>query len=323
MGEDAGGKVSIIIPTFNRKNELRNCLESVYRQGYRNFEILIIDNGSTDGTREMILGEYPEVRLFYYGKNLYACRARNLGIAKCVGSYVWFLDSDVVIANEKCLSSMINLIKSDETIGGIGGTVYVFDDKPSRIGLPRDNRFTLMDDWDQESFELIECDFLPSSNLLMKRDVLLKIGGFTEIYGYLLEDNDLGLKIAKFGLKNIADRRTVALHPFKSGSVNLRKSYNFYRNIFLYVLLNFRPAKWPGVAVDRLHSGYRVRRSDPETHSVIQDHRFAQSLIAFSGMLLGLVSIVFLTIPILKIILSRKDYITKYNRVKIPLNRLV
>jgi glycosyltransferase involved in cell wall biosynthesis len=88
MRRDTIEKVSIIIPTFNGKDELRKCLESIHTQDYQNFEILIIDNGSTDGTREMILSQYPDVRLFSNRRNLYACKIRNFGVAQCVGSYI-------------------------------------------------------------------------------------------------------------------------------------------------------------------------------------------------------------------------------------------
>lgn len=57
-------KTSVIIPTFNRKSELRECLNSIYKQDYAIFEVLIFDNGSTDGTKEMIRNKYPNVRLF-------------------------------------------------------------------------------------------------------------------------------------------------------------------------------------------------------------------------------------------------------------------
>jgi len=312
--ENAAEKVSIIIPAVNRKNELRKCLESIYRQDYQNFEILIIDNGSTDGTREMILKEYPGVRLFPNRKNLYACKTRNLGVARCVGSHVWFLDSDVVVAKDDCLSTMMRLIKSDETIGGIGGTVYVFEDRSTRFGLSQDNHFKMVVDWDREMFQTVECDFLASSNLLMRRDLLLKVGGFTEIYGYLLEDNDLGFKIKKCGLRNIADRRTIALHPFKSGPVKLRRSYNFYRNVFLCVLLNFHYTKWPRVVLDRFHSGHRVSESNKETGPMIENRSLAQNLIVLSGVLLGFVNVILSAIPIMGIIFGGKDYITKYHR---------
>jgi GT2 family glycosyltransferase len=310
--KDTTEKVSIVIPAFNRRNELRKCLESIYEQDYQNFEIVIIDNGSTDGTREMMLRQFPGVRLISNGRNLYACKTRNFGVARCVGSYVWFLDSDVVIGKDDCLSTMMKLIKSDETIGGIGGTVYVFDDQSTRMALPQHLHFHLFEDWDREDFQLVECDFLPSSNLLMRKDLLLKVGGFTEIYDYLLEDNDLGFKITNVGLKNVTDRRTIALHPIKSDSIQFRKSYNFYRNVFLCVLLNFHWTQWPSVLADRFSAGHRASTRNKETVPIVKNRNFAQGLIVFSGMLLGLVSLISLTVPIMKIMWGSKDYISKY-----------
>ncbi len=317
MRENTTEKVSIVIPAFNRRYELEKCLESIYRQDYRNFEILIIDNGSSDGTKEMVWRKFPGVRLISNRRNLYACKTRNSGVARSVGSYVWFLDSDVVIGKDDCLSTMVRLIKSDETIGGIGGTVYVFDDKSTRIALPQHNHFDMFDNWDREDFQLVECDFLPSSNLLMKKDFLLKIGGFTEIYDYLLEDNDLGFKITKFGLKNVTDRRTIAFHPIKSDSIEFRKSYNFYRNVFLCVLLNFPCTKWPRVLADRFSSSHRASTRNNETIPIVRNRNFAQSLIAFSGMFTGLVSLIFLALPIMKIMWGSKDYISKYKSVEV------
>jgi GT2 family glycosyltransferase len=207
---------------------------------------------------------------------------------------------------------MMELIRSDETIGGIGGTVYTFKDKSTRIALPQLNHFNMVEDWDRERFQLVECDFLPSSNLLMKKDVLLKVGGFTEIYDYLLEDNDFGSKVMKFGLRNVADRRTVAFHPFKSGPVSMKRSYNFYRNVFLYVLLNFHFTRWPRIAADRVHSGHRVSRSDKETAPAVKNQGLTQKLNVFVGMFFGLADVIFLSIPVMGLLLGNGNYITKY-----------
>jgi GT2 family glycosyltransferase len=223
------------------------------------------------------------------------------------------LDSDAVAVKDGCLSTMMKLIKYDETIVGIGGTVYVFGDQSTRIVLPQHNRFNMFNDWDQEHFQLVECDFLPSSNLLIKKSLLLNVGGFTEIYDYLLEDKDLGLKIVKFGLKNVADRRTVVFHPFKSNQLNLRKSYNFHRNVFLYVSLNLNCL--PRIVADRLHSRHRVPGGNKGAVSFVGSRRFAETLVAVSEMLLGAVGLILLTFPLMKIMLDNKDYISKYNSV--------
>jgi GT2 family glycosyltransferase len=314
MEKNAFEKVSVVIPTLNRKEELRKCLNSVFRQDYPHLEVVVVDNGSTDGTQEMIGSEFPDVRSFRFERNLYACKARNFGVAKSSGAYVWFLDSDAVIQREDCLSTMLSLIRSDDTIGSIGGTAYCFEDGSTKIVLPQRNRFDMFSDWDQESFQLVGCDFLPSSNLLMKREVLLKIGGFVEIYGYLLEDNDLGIRILKRGLKNITDRRTVAFHPYRPPLNTFKKAYRFYKNSFLYIFLNYQWKNWASIIADQLRrNGNRSKNGSGRTNE-LQPQRLAEKLKICLGFLSGLiVAFLFLFIPVCLWMKYRNiNYVARY-----------
>ncbi|MBU4446664.1 glycosyltransferase, partial [bacterium] len=71
--------VSIIIPTYNRKNEVLDCLASLYKLNYNNFEVIVIDNGSNDSTSEAIKKYFPSVNLIELKENLGAVGARSLG----------------------------------------------------------------------------------------------------------------------------------------------------------------------------------------------------------------------------------------------------
>jgi GT2 family glycosyltransferase len=314
METDTFEKVSIIIPTLNRRDELRKCLESIYRQDYPNFEVLIVDNGSTDGTKEMILGQYPDVRYFCFARNLYACKTRNFGVARSSGSHLWFLDSDSIVHREDCLSRMLELMKSDDNIGSFGGTAYVFEDGTTKMVLPRGNKFDMFSEWDQESFELVHCDFLPSSNLLMKKEVFLQVGGFVEIYRYLLEDNDLGIRILKRGLKNITDRRTVAFHPYKPPPNSFKKAYRFYRNSFLYVLLNDQWKDGISIMARRLQSDSNGLKNRSGHGDALRSQRLADRLKIRLGLLSGLiVAFLFLSVPVCLRVKYRKiDYVRQY-----------
>jgi len=314
MEEDVFEKVSIVIPTLNRKEELRKCLHSVYRQDYPHLEVVVIDNGSKDGTQEMIGSEFPGVRFFRFERNIDACKARNFGVAKSSGAYVWFLDSDSVIHRDDCLSTMLSLIRLDDNVGSIGGTAYVFEDGSTKIVLPQRNSFDLFSDWDQESFQRVGCDFLPSSNLLMKKEILLKIGGFVELYGYLLEDNDLGIRIVKRGLKNITDRRTIAFHPYKPPPNNFRKAYLFYRNSFLYVFLNYQWTDWASIIADRLQRNWDRSKNRSGNKNELPPQRLADRLKIRLGFLSGLiVAFLFLFIPVCFWMKCRStDYVAQY-----------
>lgn len=85
--------VSVIIPTYNRAHYIREAVESVLAQSYKNFEIIVVDDGSTDGTEE-VLHPYRDSIRYFYQENQGASAARNLGIKNARGKYIAFLDSD-------------------------------------------------------------------------------------------------------------------------------------------------------------------------------------------------------------------------------------
>ena len=99
---------TVIIPTFNRSDKLQLCLNSVFAQTFSNYEIVIIDNGSTDNTEKMILEKYRDFRIRYFWQEGSGSPAnpRNQGILKARGDWVSFLDSDDVWYPEKLISSI-------------------------------------------------------------------------------------------------------------------------------------------------------------------------------------------------------------------------
>jgi len=237
-------KVSVIIPTKNRINELRICLQSIYAQDYRIYEVIVIDDASTDGTFAMLRSTFPHVILLTNPSGITPCKARNFGMAKSQGSYLWFLDSDSKVSGRKCLSFMIDVIKKNPKVGSIGGTVYVYPDGSESMIIPQLNQFSLKRNWDNKQFEYIECDYVSTSNMLIRKETLQNLGGFDEIYGYMMEDNDIGIKLNKKGLLNVIDRRCIVKHPFKTVHENLYKSFLFYRNTFIFIYQHYSSFAW-------------------------------------------------------------------------------
>jgi len=106
-------RFSIIIPNFNEGKYIRECLESVFRQTYKNYEVIVVDDGSTDNSIDII--KDFNVKL-YHSNGLHAGGARNLGLDKARGEYIVFLDSDDYLSNDDVLSNLNNLIKEEEII---------------------------------------------------------------------------------------------------------------------------------------------------------------------------------------------------------------
>lgn len=108
--------VSVIIPTYNRAHTLPRSIESVLNQSYSNFELIIVDDGSTDETADVIK-QYNDSRIrYFHTENRGACAARNFGIKKARGEYISFQDSDDFWYPEKLQAELHCLAKNDADI---------------------------------------------------------------------------------------------------------------------------------------------------------------------------------------------------------------
>ena len=102
-------RVSVIIPTYNRAVFIADAIQSVLTQTYSDFEIIIVDDGSTDNTREVV-GGFNDSRIKYiYQENQWAAAARNNGIRASNGEYLSFLDSDDILM-ENALKKGIQIL---------------------------------------------------------------------------------------------------------------------------------------------------------------------------------------------------------------------
>ena len=88
-----GISISVVVPTFNRKDMLSRALLSIFSQSLEPFEVIVVDNGSNDNTQEMLRDEFPQVRLLLEPEKGVS-RARNKGIYEATGEWIAFLDSD-------------------------------------------------------------------------------------------------------------------------------------------------------------------------------------------------------------------------------------
>ena len=107
---------SIIIPNYNGKHFLDECLKSLKGQTFDDFEIILIDDASDDNSVEFVKSYFPEVKIIINGKNLGFSRACNVGIKSARGEYVVLLNNDTVV-DKKWLEALILMVESDVSIG--------------------------------------------------------------------------------------------------------------------------------------------------------------------------------------------------------------
>ena len=134
--------ISVVIPTYNRENTIQRAINSVINQTYRNFEILVIDDGSSDNTKKKInkyLRKYPNFK-YHRSNHKGVSSARNMGIKMASGEFISFLDSDDAFLPEKLERQLqymnekkINLSLSNGYIVIEESTKYLCSLEPSRI----------------------------------------------------------------------------------------------------------------------------------------------------------------------------------------------
>lgn len=258
------GKVTAIIPSWNRAPDLRVCLASVLAQDYEPKEAIVVDNGSEDGSPEMVRDEFPSVRLVANAVNLGASVAKNQGVAASDAEFVWFLDSDSKAENPSCLSSMVEIARGHDDIGAIGGEIFAGIDGERQMTVKTicangETRTVMID---PEAVTLQDCDYLATCNCFMRRDMVEQLGGFDTRYFILSEDKELGWRLRRSGGRSVVDSRTAALHVVsqrgRSGDL-FRKQRNSVR----FALINM---DWATVLLlpilDAIHIIRRRKVSD-------------------------------------------------------------
>jgi glycosyltransferase involved in cell wall biosynthesis len=184
--------VSVIIPAFNSEKYISQAIESVLNQTYQNFELIIVNDGSTDRTEE-IIQNYLNGHLYIYQKNKGVAAARNTGISASKGEYIAFLDSDDIWLPKK-LELQVHYLTMHLDTDLVYADYSTFNDR----GILEEN-LTLARQLPRPCgyiFHtlLFKC-FFQTSTVMIRRNVLDKVGMFDEQF-FVGEDYDLWLRIS-------------------------------------------------------------------------------------------------------------------------------
>lgn len=207
-----GPLISVIIPTFNRKNWLRAAIESVLAQDYQNVEIVVVDDGSSDGTQEILcdLIARADIKYIYQSNTGRPAAARNRGLRESTGSIVVFLDSDDLLLPGS-VSRRLGVLAAFPQVGFVCTNWQCFSGsaegplKPSRIITSRfmERLPTELIDFRRDDvvvfqapfvYELFNSDFVNTSTVMVRREVLDRVGTFDESF-VIGEDYDLWLRV--------------------------------------------------------------------------------------------------------------------------------
>jgi glycosyltransferase involved in cell wall biosynthesis len=191
-------KVSVVIPTYNREKLVSEAIQSVLRQTYTNFELIVVDDGSTDNTK-VVVDSYKDPRIRYeYQENRGVSAARNNGINVSTGDYIAFLDSDDLYL-EAALEKSVNSLESHKQVGFSYGQRYNMRENGEVVYRIRKSPFhsssTVIDSIEQVR-ELITASPTVTSAPTIRRSCFEKIGGFNEDL-WFAEDYHFYVRLSK------------------------------------------------------------------------------------------------------------------------------
>lgn len=231
--------VSAVIPTCDRRDDLRLCLDSLEALDLPQLEIVVVDNGSTDGTAAMLEAR-PAVRTLHNARNRGASQAKNQGAAAATGEVLWFLDSDTVIPDTGVVPRAVEMLAGDPTVGAVGGEIYPRADgsREWRHKVMLRNAETRTVSSRNGYGGVLEVDYLPSCNLFIRAALFHELGGFDPDYFFLMEDTDLCHRLRSRGYRCLASDATAVEHRLvltdRRGDLHIS-----HRNRVRFVVLNY------------------------------------------------------------------------------------
>jgi len=198
--------VSVIVPTYNRAHTLERTLGSIYAQTFHDYEIILVDDGSTDGTGAFIEKLKRNTLKYVFQENKGVAEARNTGVRTSSGTYVAFCDSDDFWLPKK-LEKQMRLFTDD--IALVYSDVYLFED-PAR---PKGKGYEFMTPYRGFVYaELLRKNFIGTSSVIVKKSHLNK-----PFAGQTCEDWQMWLSVAKHGRFDYVDEPLVYYYEHSQG----------------------------------------------------------------------------------------------------------
>ncbi|MFN8005673.1 MAG: glycosyltransferase [Terriglobia bacterium] len=251
-------KASIIVLSWNKKELLQECLDAVQEAvefDGGDHEIILVDNGSTDGTQDYIRIYYPEIRLIELDRNYRFCRANNIGVQCAKNKVVVLLNNDVIVEP----GFLGPLLRGFDQPDIFAVTSQIFNYDQSKIREETGKTFgtlvfgcfhvghTQPNEQDEQR-EYVPAFYAGGGSSAYDRAKFLALGGFNEIYnpGYV-EDTDLSYRAWKAGYRVLFSPASKVIHKHRSTNVtklgNRKIDYLIWRNLFVFFWLNVSSVK--------------------------------------------------------------------------------
>jgi GT2 family glycosyltransferase len=241
-------KASVIVLAWNGMEYLEGCLDAVLAQDYPDFEVIVVDNGSTDGSADFVAARYPQVRLIRNERNLGFAGGNNVGLRAADGDVLVLLNQDTEV-QAGWLKSLVEPTASDANVGIVGAKALYPDGTLQHAGGHVDERgegrHYGYQEQDHGQYDRgRDVDYVTGASLAITRRAYEVVGGLDEGFDpAYFEDVDWCYRVRNAGFRVLYEPRAVFVHK-ETSVIDYDQVYVFERNRLRFVLKH-----WP---LDRL-----------------------------------------------------------------------
>ena len=231
--------VSVIIVNFNGRKLLEDCLKSLMNIDYKNYEVIIVDNNSTDDSIEFVKRTYPSVIIIKLDKNYGFAEPNNIGAKNAKGDFLLFLNNDTIV-EPNFVTELVKTFGKDSSVAICqslllkpNGDVDSSGDFINTLGLP----------YKQITKQSKETEILSArgASMMVRKDYFNDLGGFDEKIFASFEDVDLGWRAWIWGYKVVLAPNSIVYHLGGQTVKNLSSEIKFHgvKNSLMLNITNF------------------------------------------------------------------------------------
>ena len=240
--------IFVVILNWNGKNDTLECLDSVSKIVYPNFQTVVVDNGSTDDSVKAIHARFPQIKLLETGTNLGFAEGNNVGIryALAQGADALLLLNNDTIVDPHLLQGFAEEMQAAPTAGIFGATIYLYGDRDrldhfGGIWNPQKAAFDFVGHREKlEQTRPLELDYVCGAAMLVKREVFEKIGLLEARFFLIWEEADFCFRARRAGFSSLTCPGAVLWHKVSASFVGKKPHTNYYwwRNRLLWIERN-------------------------------------------------------------------------------------
>lgn len=211
-------KVVVVVLNWNGWRDTQACIASLQNLDYPNFGLIVVDNGSTDGSQGHIEARFPAIKVLQTGANLGFGGGCNAGIRQALDQgavYVWLLNSDATV-DVNALTEMVRVAEEQALVGAVGSVLYEAD-KPEQIQLWGGGKVQLWTGFSRHQKSSAQLDFISGASMLLRREALVQVGLFDDKTFFMYwEDSDLGFRLRQAGWQLAVAEKSYVWHKLSA-----------------------------------------------------------------------------------------------------------